>query len=128
MRLVRLVHGQPVDLLVAVHGVPQVQARAQLQIARLEHAFEQQDRPAPAQCAHALGLGQVQQGKAVGAAQAFEGALDPVAVGVGLDHGPQARARRGFAQALQVVAQRVGMNGGKDGTRHDRLRRAQVRA
>jgi hypothetical protein len=52
--------------------VPQVQARAQLQVARLEHAFEQQDRPAPAQRAHALGLGQVQQRKAVGAAQAVE--------------------------------------------------------
>jgi hypothetical protein len=53
----------------AVHRVPQVQARAQLQVARLEAAFQQQDRPAPAQRAHAFGLGQVEQRKAVGAAQ-----------------------------------------------------------
>jgi hypothetical protein len=49
--------------------VPQVQARAQLQVARLEHAFQQQDGAAPVQRAQALGLGQVEQRKAVGAAQ-----------------------------------------------------------
>ena len=88
VRLVGLVHGQHVDLLVAVHRVPQVQARAQLQVARLEHAFEQQDRAAPAQRAHPLGLLQVEQREAVGAAQALEHALDAMAVGVGLDHAP----------------------------------------
>jgi hypothetical protein len=36
----------------------------------LEHAFQQQDGAAPAQGAHALGLGQVEQREAVGAAQA----------------------------------------------------------
>ena len=70
VRHLRLVRGQHVDLLVAVHGVPQAQARAQLQVARLEHAFQQQDGAAPAQRAHPLGLGQVQQREAVGAAQA----------------------------------------------------------
>jgi hypothetical protein len=68
--------------------------------------------------AHALGLGQVEQGKAVGAAQAFIRALDAVAVGVGLDDGPQARAWGGGAQARQVVAQRAGVDGGLDGAGH----------
>ena len=44
-----LVRGQPVDLRLAVHRVPQVQARAQLEVARLEAALEQQHRAAPAQ-------------------------------------------------------------------------------
>ena len=90
VRRVGLVARQPVDLLVAMHRMPQVQARAQLQVARLEHTFEQQDRATPAQGTHALGLGQVQQGEAVGAAQALEGALDAMAVGIGLDHRPDA--------------------------------------
>jgi len=34
--------------------MPELEARAQLQVARLERAFEQQDRPAPAQGAHAV--------------------------------------------------------------------------
>ena len=118
MRLVRLVRGQPVDLLVAVHGVPQVEARAQLQVARLEHALQQQDRAAPAQIAHTLRLGQIEQREAVGAAQAFEGALDAVAVGIGLDDGPHPRARRGGAHLRQVVAQRAGVDGGVDRARH----------
>ncbi len=65
-----LVRRQPVDLRLVVHRVPQVQARAQLEVARLEAAFEQQHRAAPAQRAHALGFGEVEQRKAVGAAQA----------------------------------------------------------
>ena len=99
MRLVRLVRSEPVDLLGAVHHVPQVQARAQLQIARLEHAFEQQDGAAPAQSAHTFGLGQVQQREAVGAAQAVEGAFDAVAVGICLDHRPHPRIGRQHACA-----------------------------
>jgi hypothetical protein len=121
VRRVRLVHGQPVDLLVAVHRVPQPQARAQLQVARLEHALQQQDGAAPAQGAHTLGLGQVEQREAVGAAQALVHALDAVAVGVGLDDGPQARAGRGGAQAPQVVAQGVGVDGGLDRTGHGKV-------
>ncbi len=70
VRLVRLVRGQPVDLLVAVHHMPEVQARAQLEVARLEAALEQQDGAAPAQRAQPLGLGQVEQREAVGRAQA----------------------------------------------------------
>ena len=115
VRLVRLVHGEHVDLLVAVHRVPQVQARAQLQVARLEDAFQQQDGPAPAQRAHPLGLVQVEQGEAVGAAQALPHPLDAVAVGIGLDDAPDLRVGRGPAHAGKVVAQRVGVDGGLDG-------------
>ncbi len=118
MRHLRFVRGQPVDLRIAVHGMPQAQARAQLQVARLEHALQQQDRAAPAESAHALGLGQVQQSETVGGAQAFEHALDAVAVGVGLDHRPHARIGRGTARALQVVVHGCGVDGRKNGARH----------
>src|SRR5436853_489585 len=83
-----------VDLLVAMHRVPQAQARTQLQVARLEHAFEQEDGTAPAQRAHAFGLLQVQQREAVGAADRFEHAVDAVAIGIGLDDGPYLRVAR----------------------------------
>ena len=69
VRRVRLVRREHVDLRCMVHGVPQVQARADLEVARLEAAFEQQDRPAPAERAQPFGLVQVEQRKAVGALQ-----------------------------------------------------------
>ncbi|MNT01055.1 hypothetical protein D3C72_1355060 [compost metagenome] len=98
--------------------MPQVQARAQLQVARVEHAFEQQHGAAPAQRAHALGLGQVEQREAVGAAQAFEDTLDAVPVGVGLDHGPDTGVDGRAAGAVEVVAQGGGVDGGENGARH----------
>jgi len=105
VRHLRLVGGQQVDLLVAMHRVPQAQARAQLQVTRLEHAFEQQDGATPAQGAHALGLGQVQQGKAIGRAQAFKHPLNAVPVGVGLDHGNDLALRGVAFHHGEVVAQ-----------------------
>ena len=101
-----------------MHGVPHIQARAQLQVARLEHAFQQQQRAAPAQGAQALGFGQVEQGKAIGCAQGVEHALDAMAVGIGLDHGPHARVLRRRTAARQVVPQRSGVDGGKNRARH----------
>jgi hypothetical protein len=124
VRHLRLVGSQPVDLGVAVHGVPQAQARAQFQVARLEHAFKQQDGAAPAQVADALGLLQVQQGKAVGGAKGLEHPLDAVPVGIGLDHGPDACVGSGLLRARQVVLQCSGVDGGKNGTGHG----GQVRA
>ena len=118
MRVLGLVRGQPIDLRFAVHRVPQVQPRAQLEIARLEAAFEQQHRTAPAEGPHALGFGEVEQRKTVGRAQRVEHALDAVAVGIGLDHGPDARARRQAARARQVVRQRIAVDQGFDRTRH----------
>ncbi len=118
VRHLRFVRGQHVDLLVAVDGVPQGQARAQLQVARLEHALDQQDGAAPAQLAHALGLAQVQQGKAVSAAQTIKHLLYAVAVGVGLDHGPDLGVSGSSACARQVVLQGRGVDTGVDGARH----------
>ena len=68
----------------------------------------------------ALGLGQVQQRKAVHTPQAFEHPLDAVPVGVGLDHAPDAGIGHGGPHAGQVVTQGVGVDGGKDGARHGR--------
>ena len=118
VRQLGLVRRQHVDLLVAVDGVPQAQARAQLQVARLKAAFQQQNRPAPVERAQALRLGQVQQRKAVGAAQAFKGPFNAMAVGIGLDDGPDPRVRCGGARAREVVGERCGVNGGKNGTWH----------
>jgi hypothetical protein len=128
VRQLSLVRRQPVDLLAAVHRVPEVQARAQLQVARLEHAFEQQHRAAPAQRAHALGLGQVEQREAVGAAQAVVGALDAVAVGVGLDHGPDAGIRRAFTHPCQVVQEGVAVDQRFDRSRHRAILPCETRA
>lgn len=110
--------GQHVDLRIAVHGMPEIEARTQFQVARLEHAFQQQDRSAPAKRAHPLGFGQVEQRETIGTAETVEYALDAMAVGVGLDDGPYARVERRAPDALQVVAQCAGMDGGEDGTWH----------
>ena len=121
VRRVRLVRGQHVDLLVAVHHVPQVQARAQLQVARLEAAFEQQDRAAPAERAHALGLVQVEQREAVGAAQPGEDALDAVAVGIGLDDRPDPASGAARAGARRLCASASVWISGFDRARHGRV-------
>ena len=118
MRLVRLVAAEPVDLFSAVHRVPEVQARAQLQVARLEHPFEQQDGAAPAQRAQALRLVQIEQGETVGRAQGVEHPFDAMAVGIGLDHRPDPRIGRRGAGPRQVVRQRVGVDQGFDRTGH----------
>ena len=118
MRRVGLVRRQHVDLRLVVHGVPQVQARAQLQVARLEAAFEQQDGAAPAERAHALRFVEVEQREAVGTRQPGIGTFDAVAVGIGLDHRPHARLRRGLACATQVVRQRLGVDERLDRSGH----------
>ena len=118
MRLVRLVHRQHVDLLFTVHHMPEVQPRTQLQVACFEDPFEQKDGAPPTQCAYPLGLGKIQQGKPVSAAKCFENMPDPVPIGIGLDHRPDPRIRRGRARAGQVVAQGLGVDRGLDGTGH----------
>ena len=120
VRLVRLVRGQPVDLLVAVHDMPEVQPRAQLEVARLEAAFQQQHRAAPAQVAHPLRLVEVEHRQAVGTEQARPDALDAVPVGVGLDDRPQPGVGCAPACAGQVAGEGVGMDEGFDRTGHDR--------
>ena len=113
-----LVAAEHVDLFVAVHGVPEIQTRTELQVARLKHTFEQQDRPAPAQVAYALGLGQVQQRNAVGAAQTLKDTFDAMTVRIGLDHGPHSRVGCLRAHSVQVVLQGAQVDGGKDGAGH----------
>ncbi|MDH6592283.1 hypothetical protein M2165_002172 [Variovorax sp. TBS-050B] len=122
LRLECLVRREHVDLLVAVHRVPEVEARAEFEVARLEHAFEQQHRPAPAQRPHALGLVQVQQREAVGAAQPFVDPLDAMAIGIALDHGPDAGIDSRAPRAIEVVAERSGVHGGENGARHGESR------
>jgi hypothetical protein len=72
----------------------------------------------PVECAQAFGLVQIEQREAVGAVQAGEGALDAVAVGVGLDHREDPGVRRGSACARQVVRQCAGVDDGFDRTWH----------
>ena len=118
VRRLSLVPAEPVDLGLVVDHMPKVQPRTQLQIARLEHPFEQQDRAAPIQRAQQAGLGQVEQGKAVGAAQAGKGMGDAVAIGIGLDHRPQPGVRGVGARLSQVVRQGVGVDQGFDRAGH----------
>ena len=118
MRHMGLVGGEPVDLRLVVNRVPQVEARAQLEIARLETAFEQQDRAAPAERTDAFGLVQVEQREAVGAFEPGIGALDAVAVGIGLDDRPDLRVGRCGADADEVVRERSDVDKGFDRARH----------
>ena len=118
MRPVGLERGEAIDLAGLVNDVPQVQARARLEVAGVEAAFEQEDRAAPAEPAQQLGLGDVEQRETVGALQRREHVGDAVAVGVGLDHRPDARARRGVARDLEIGREGVAMNDRFDRPRH----------
>ena len=118
MRHIGLVAGQHVDLLIAVHRVPEVEPRTQLKVAQFKNTFEQQDWAAPAQIAHALCFIQIQEGKAVGGAQALKGAFDAVPISVGLDDGPEPGVCDLSAAACQVVPQGGAMDGGKNRTWH----------
>ena len=112
MRDLCFVAAEHVDLFIAMHGVPQVQTRAEFQIAGFKHTFQKQHRPAPTQGPYALRLVQVQQSKAIGGTQAFEHTFDAMAIGVGFDHRPDAGIGGSKAHALQVMTQRVGVNKG----------------
>ena len=126
MGLQGLVAGQHVDLLIGVHGVPQAQARTQLQVARGKNAFEQQDRAAPAQVAHALRLIEVEQRKSVGCAQGRVDARNAVPVGIGLDNGPYLCIACCTPAALQVVVQGCGINDGFDRAWHGKRHRLKM--
>jgi hypothetical protein len=118
VRPVGLERGEAIDLARLVNDVPQVQARAGLEIASVEAAFEEKDRAAPAEVAQQLGLGDVEQREAVGALQRRKCVGDAVAVGIGLDHRPDARAGRGLARDLEIGGKGVAMNDRFDRPRH----------
>ena len=118
MRLVGLVRREHVNLAFAMHRVPEVQARAQLQIALLKHAFEQKYRAAPTQIAHPLSFVEVQQGNAVSTAQSLKHPLNAMAIGVCLDDGPDPRVGRTRTHRSKVMDQGLGADGGKNRARH----------
>ena len=99
VRLLGLVPTQPVDLVLTVHRVPQLQSRAYLQVARLERPLQQPNRTPPAQGAQTLGLRQIEQGKAVRPTQALKDPLNAMSIGIGLDHRPHACIGCGSTQA-----------------------------
>ena len=118
MRPIGLVRGQQVDLCIVMDNVPQIQARAGFQIARLEDPLQQQDRATPAQAAHAFGFAQVQQVNTVRSTQALAGPLDAVTIRIGLDDSPQFCALGQLAHAPEVLAQGVNVDGGANRAWH----------
>ena len=66
-----------------------------------------------------LGLGQIQQGKAVGSPHGLKHPLNAVPVGIGLDHGPGLGVGRGLAGSRQVVAQSGGVDSDLNRTGHE---------
>ena len=101
--------------------MPELQARARLEIAGVEAAFEQEDRAAPAELAHALGFGDVEQRETVGTTQRGKDIGDAVTVGVGLDHGPDLGTGRGAARDLEVGGEGVEMDERFNRPRHGRI-------
>ena len=118
MRRLRFVRSQHVNLFIAVHGVPQAQPRTQLEVARFKAALKQQNRSAPVKGTQALRLGKIKQCKAIRAAQTFKRALDTVAIGIGLDDGPDPCVRRRRSHTGKVVRECRSVNGGENWTGH----------
>jgi len=87
-------------------------------VARIERPLEHQDGTAPAERAQRCSLGQIEQGETVGGAQRVECTLDAVAVGIGLDHRPDACIGGRGTRPRQVGGQRRGVDEGFDRARH----------
>jgi hypothetical protein len=113
-----LVRGKHVDLLIAMHHVPQPQPGTQLQVALLKYPLQQQHWSAPTQVTHPLGFGQVEQRKPVGGTQGIKHPLNAVTIGIGLDHCPHSGIARRLTGQGEVVAQGVLMDCGMYGARH----------
>ena len=90
----------------------------QFQVTLLEYALEQQHRATPSEGTDALRLGQIQQRKSIGTTQTFKCTLNAMTVGIRLDHGPYAGIRRVVPGPVQVVYQRLGVDGGLYRTGH----------
>ena len=118
VRPVGLQRREQVDLRRAVHDMPEIQARTRFEIASVEAAFEQQDRAAPAELAHALGFGEVEKGEAVGATERGEDVGDAVSVGIGLDDGPDPRAGSRAPGDVEIGGQGVEVDERFDRPRH----------
>ena len=119
---------QHVELLAVMHAGAQVIAVDDVQVGGFEETLQQQDRTAPAGLAAAHRLVQVQHRQPLRRGEPRHRLFDAVAVGIGLDDGPdgrrQALGRRGrliqvAAHRGQVVGKRGNGNGGGYGTRHD---------
>ncbi|CFW36991.1 Uncharacterised protein [Bordetella pertussis] len=124
---------QHVELLARMHGGGEMIAVDDFQVGRLEEAFEQQDRAAPARFAAAHGLLQVQHGQALGRRETGHRLFDAMAVGIGLDDRPDGgrRAVRLGRHVIEMTTHggKVVPQGGlgdrsKYGTRHDEISEA----
>ena len=82
------------------------------EIARLVRAGQHDDALRRAGRAQALAVGDAGDAERIGAFERARDALQTVAVAVGLDHRHDLRARREFAHAAQVLAQRAEVDRG----------------
>ncbi len=89
-------------------------------VTRLEHAFQQQDRPLPPGRPRAPRLVEVEHRQSIGLRKSFYRALDPVAVGIGLDHRPHRTTVRPRARRSEVVTHCGNVDAGLDRTWHER--------
>jgi len=106
------------DLLAPMdHGREPV-AYGERDVARLEHAFQHQDRLRHAGTAQARRLLEVEHREAVGAGGGARSALEAVAVGIRLDHRPNFRVACMAARDAQVVCDGARRDGGADRAGH----------
>ena len=91
-RLRQARHFQHAQLLVRMQRRAQAVAVDHVDIGRTEKAFQQQNRPGPAQFTQLHRFFEVEQSKAVGCAQTGKGTGEAVPIGIGLDDGPDFRS------------------------------------
>ena len=82
---------QHVDLFVAMHGKGDIVTGQNRQFVRIEKSFQEQYRFFPADFAKVDGCLDFDQGQSVGVGKRPDGPFKPVAVGIGLDDGPDFR-------------------------------------
>ena len=92
-----------------------------LDVGRIEKAFKEQDAALPTRLPRTLRVAEVDGRQPVRLLEGAHRVFQPVPVGVRLHHRPKRSARGLFAENLQVVAERLQVDFGMDGTRHGEI-------
>ena len=109
---------QELDLPVRMDDGLDLQGLHGLNVRGVKEPFEQEQALPPAAAACELGVREINRRESVRVGEGRHGVLKSVAVGVGLDDGPDVSARGLAPHDVEVVAQRMEIDFSVDGTRH----------
>ncbi len=99
------------NLFKCMDGAVDAVLRQHVRVSRVKNTLKQQYRFCPSHLTQTYGAVRLDQSKAVGSGKTAHAALEPVAIGIGLDHCPHQRAGRAGPRARQVVLHGIEVDG-----------------